>query len=105
VTARVRRDGDTISFRLRLTPKGGRNAIEGWSLSADGTQYLKARVSRAPQNGEANAALIALLSKTLGVAGSRIRIVGGEAARLKTIQISRAPLSVAARLEAMEIAK
>jgi len=102
VAAPVRRSGDTLTFRVRLTPRGGRDAIEGWSLGADGTQYLKARVSRAPQNGEANAALIALLSKTLGVARSRIRIMGGEAARMKTIQISPAPASVAARLEAME---
>jgi len=87
---------------VRLTPRGRRDAIEGWSLGTDGTQYLKVRVSVAPQNGEANTALIALLSKTLGIAGFRIRIVGGEAARLKTIQISPAPAPVAARLEAME---
>ncbi len=102
MAAPVRRSGDTLTFRVRLTPRGGRDAIEGWSLGADGTQYLKARVSVAPQNGEANAALIALLSKTLGVARSRIRIIGDEAARMKTIQISPASVSVAARLEAME---
>ena len=103
MAAPVRRSADTLTFRVRLTPRGGRDAVKGWSLSADGTEHLKARVSVAPQDGKANAALIALLSKTLGVARSRIRIVGGEAARLKTIQISPAPASVAARLEAMEI--
>ena len=102
MTKRVRKHGDTLTFRLRLTPKGGRDAIEGWKHGADGTVYLKARVSVPPQAGKANEALIVLLSKTLAIAKSTIRIAGGETARLKTIQISPAPAAVAARLAAME---
>jgi uncharacterized protein (TIGR00251 family) len=101
----VRRDGDTISFRLRLTPKGGRDAIEGWSEGADGRAHLKARVAVAPKGGKANERLIALLAKTLGVAKSTVRIRTGQTARLKTIEISCAVSGVAARLEAMEIVK
>lgn len=102
MSAPVRRSGDTLTFRLRLTPKGGRDTIEGWSHSADGKDFLKARVSAPPQDGKANQALLVLLSETLDVAKSKIHIVGGETARLKTIQISPAPASVAARLAAME---
>lgn len=102
MTARVGRHGDTLSFRLRLTPKGGRDTIEGWKHGADGAVYLKARVSVPPQAGKANEALVVLLSKTLAIAKSTIRIVGGETARLKTIRISPAPASVATRLEALE---
>ena len=102
MTAPVRRTGDTLTFRLRLTPRGGRDAIEGWSKSADGTDYLKVRVAAPPHDGKANAALLVLLSKSLGVAKSKIRIAGGETARLKTIQIAAVPASVAARLDAME---
>jgi uncharacterized protein YggU (UPF0235/DUF167 family) len=105
VSARVRINGAALSFRLRLTPKGGRDAIDGWMCGADGSQYLKARVAVPPEDGKANAALLALLSKSLGVAKSSIHIASGETARLKTIEISPAAASVAARLETMETEK
>ena len=103
--ARVRISGAALSFRVRLTPKGGRDAIDGWARGADGPEYLKARVAAPPDGGKANAALLALLSKSLGVPKSCIHIASGETARLKTIQISPAAASVAARLQTMEAAK
>jgi len=42
---------------VRLTPKGGRDSIDGVDTLADGTAVLKARVRAAPSEGEANAAL------------------------------------------------
>jgi len=105
VGGRIRSAGGVLSFRIRLTPKGGRDAIDGWSRGADGAEYLKARVSAPPQDGKANAALLALLAKTLDIAKSSIRIAGGEHARLKTIEIKPATASAAARLQAMETAK
>lgn len=103
--ARVRINGAALSFKLRLTPKGGRDAIDGWTRGADGLEFLKARVAAPPEDGKANAALVALLSKSLGVPKSSIHIARGETARLKTIQISPAAASVAARLQTMETAK
>ena len=96
------RSGDGIlSFRLRLTPKGGRDAIEGWVQGGDG-DYLKARVAAPPEDGKANAALLALLAQSLDIAKSTIKIRRGASARLKTIEISPATPAMAARLEAME---
>ena len=103
--ARVRLSAGSLSFRLRLTPRGGRDAIDGWARGADGQEQLNARVSVPPEDGKANAALIALLSKALGVARSRIRIAAGETARLKTIEISPATDALVARLQTMETAK
>jgi uncharacterized protein (TIGR00251 family) len=94
-----------LAFRVRLTPRGGRDAIEGRSRGADGAEYLKARVSAPPEKGKANSALIALLARTFDVPKSTIRIAGGEHARIKTIEISPATASAAARLQAMETAK
>ena len=45
---------------VRLTPKGGRDAIDGIEELADGQCVLKARVRAAPSEGEANDALILL---------------------------------------------
>ncbi|HXC57160.1 MAG TPA: DUF167 family protein [Rhizomicrobium sp.] len=92
------RDGG-IQFSLRLTPKGGRDAVDGWTTGGDGNVYLKARVAVPPQDGQANAALIALLAATLDVPKSAVHIVSGETARLKTIAIRPAVPALAARLE------
>ncbi len=102
MAARLRSlDGGGVGFRVRLTPKGGRDAIDGWTAGADGSEYLKCRVSAPPEDGKANAALVALLAKALGVAKSAIRIAAGEPARLKSIHIVPAPAALARRLETL----
>ena len=97
--ARLRDVDGGVVFALRLTPKGGRDAVEGWTQGADGREHLKARVSVAPEDGKANAALIALLAKTLGLPKSSIRIAAGETSRQKTIAIKSDSPALKARLE------
>jgi uncharacterized protein (TIGR00251 family) len=75
-----------VSFPVRLTPKGGRDAIEGWIQGPDGKRYLKARVSAPPEDGKANDALIRLIAKALGVGKTKVRIVSGAASRMKLIE-------------------
>ena len=72
---------------VRLTPRGGRDAVDGWGVDDAGRAYLKARVSAAPTEGEANAALVHLLAKTLSVPRSVVRIAAGQTARLKQVEI------------------
>lgn len=91
-----------ISFAVRLTPKGGRDAIEGWASGADGQHYLKVRVSAPPHEGEANEALIALLACTLDVAKSKVRLVAGASARIKRVEVDGDPQALAARLAQWE---
>ena len=67
---------------VRLTPRGGRDAIDGW----DG-DVLRVRVASAPVDGKANDALLRLLAKTLGVAPSQLALVSGAQARVKTIDV------------------
>jgi len=86
-----------MRFRVRLTPKGGRDAIDGWW--ADGTgRALKARVAAPPEDGKANAALIGLLARTLDVRKSDVRIALGAASRVKTIEVVGDDTLLAARL-------
>ncbi len=77
-----------MRLAVRLTPKGGRDAADGWGKDADGRAYLKVRVSAPPVDGAANAALIAFLAKTLGRPRSSLKIVAGETARLKLVEIA-----------------
>ena len=91
-----------IIFTVRLTPKGGRDAIEGWKRGADGLEYLKARVSAAPHDGEANEALVELLARSLGVAKSKVKIVSGASARIKRMEVEGDTPMLAARLSQWE---
>ena len=86
-----------LSLAVRLTPKGGRDAIDGVERRADGGCVLKARVRAAPHEGAANAALQALIAKTLRVAPGRVSLVSGATARIKTLKIEGdAPALIAA---------
>jgi hypothetical protein len=89
-----------VSLRLavRLTPRGGRDAVDGWAEDSAGKRHLKARVSAPPEDGNANKALIALLAKTLGIPKNAIRITAGETSRLKTIQIDGDSAALQAKL-------
>ncbi|MCE2766159.1 MAG: DUF167 domain-containing protein [Fimbriimonadaceae bacterium] len=48
---------------------------------------LKAWVNAPPVDGEANAALVLLISKSLGVTKSSVRIVRGETSRVKEVEV------------------
>jgi uncharacterized protein len=80
-----------IVLAVRLTPRGGRDAIDGIETLSDGKTVLKARVRAAPENGEANAALIRLLAKTCHCPASAIRIISGTTSRLKMVLIAGDP--------------
>jgi uncharacterized protein YggU (UPF0235/DUF167 family) len=88
-----------LVLTVRLTPKGGRDAIEGIASLADGTCVLKARVRAAASEGEANAALIRLLASELAVPARDIRLVAGASARLKRLAIDGSATALAAALE------
>lgn len=72
---------------IRLAPRGGRDAVDGWALDGDGRPYLKVRVASPPVDGAANAALLAFMAKTLKVPRSAVRLAAGETARLKRLEL------------------
>jgi len=71
-------------LNVRLTPNAGKNEISG--IDAQGV--LKVRVSTKPVEGEANEALINLLSKEFRVQKSGIAIRKGLTSRNKVIDIA-----------------
>ena len=88
-------------LNVRLTPKGGRDAVDGVEMLGDGKTVLKARGRAAPTEGEANEALVRLLAKSLAVAPKRVSIVGGATARIKRVTIEGNGPALAAALQAM----
>jgi len=75
---------DHVRLPVRLTPNGGRDAIDGVEQDADGNAHLKIRISAVPEGGKANKALIVLLAKKLGLPKSSITFISGETARKKS---------------------
>lgn len=68
---------------------------------SDGRSVLKARVRAAPTEGEANAALIRLLVKTLDVPRRAVNLTAGATSRIKRIAIDGDGATLAAKLEAL----
>jgi uncharacterized protein YggU (UPF0235/DUF167 family) len=86
-----------IELHVRLTPKSSREAFDGAEIRDDGACVLKARVRAAPEDGKANAALIALLAKQLKIPLSRIRLASGATSRQKTLFVEGDAEALAAR--------
>lgn len=84
------RPGALSKLRVRLTPAGGADRIDGRALDGEGNLYLKARVRAAPENNEANRALEVLIAKAFGVAKSKVTVSRGQTARLKVLEIDGA---------------
>jgi uncharacterized protein (TIGR00251 family) len=76
-----------ISVALRVTPRGGRDEIDGLETLADGRTVVKVRVRAIADGGEANRAVVALVAKALGVPKARVRIVSGATSRLKQVTV------------------
>ena len=76
-----------MRLTVRLTPRAQADRLDGWSRDEAGRPVLNARVRAAPVEGEANAALEALLSRVLFRPRSAVRVVKGGSGRLKQVEI------------------
>ncbi len=95
--------GDGVFVDVRLTPRGGRDAVEGIETRADGRAVLKARVRAAPSDGEANDALCRLLARLLDVAPRDVTIATGTTARIKRLLIKGHADVIASALERLVV--
>lgn len=75
-------------FAVRVTPRSAKPGIGGWRASSNGREELEIRVAEAPADGSANAAVVKLLAKALGVSKSKIEIVAGQTSRHKRIAVA-----------------
>jgi uncharacterized protein (TIGR00251 family) len=92
-----------LKLYVRLTPKARAERIEGVMEDGDGRLRLKISITAPPEDGKANAALIALLAKRLKIAKSSIELDSGAASRLKTLLIAGDGDVLAAKLAALVI--
>ncbi|MFL5336408.1 MAG: DUF167 family protein [Geminicoccaceae bacterium] len=89
---------DGLEVRVRVTPRGGRDAIEGVETLADGQPVLKVRVRAAPEGGAANEGVRRLLAKALARPASAVGLEAGATARVKTYLIAGDARALAGQL-------
>jgi uncharacterized protein (TIGR00251 family) len=73
----------SVKISVRLQPKAFREELRGW----DEGGVLRVRVKEAPVDGAANAALIRLLAKCLGISRGAISIIHGATGRNKILKV------------------
>ena len=78
------KDG-SISFMVRVVPRASKTEFAGELRGA-----AKVRVASPPVDGAANAELIKLFAKTLGIGKSSVEIVAGQTSKTKQIRITGA---------------
>ena len=88
-----------VILTVRLTPKGGRDAIDGIEQGADGRPVLRVHVRAAPSEGAANDALRRLIAKAAGVPPGAVSVISGHTARVKRLKIDGDAVALAAALE------
>jgi uncharacterized protein (TIGR00251 family) len=77
-----------IRLAVRVTPRARRDSFGGIVEDAEGRPALAVRLAAPPVDGAANKALVAFLARALGVGRSSVRIVSGETARLKIVEVT-----------------
>ena len=92
---------DGLELAVRLTPKGGRDRIDGIGEDASGKPVLLVRVAAPPVDGAANKALLKYLAKASGVAKTRIRFISGETSRIKRLKLEGDGPELATRLKGL----
>jgi len=94
-----------ISVALRVTPRGGRDDIDGVETLANGRTVVKVRVRAIADGGEANRAVTELIAKALGVPKAKVRILSGMTSRLKQIAVDGDPAKLGEALRNLTAAK
>lgn len=90
-----------LEVRVRATPRGGRDALDGVEIRDDGAAVLKVRVRAAPEDGAANAAIRDVLRRALGLPASAVALTAGATARIKLFRIAGDGPALAARLDGL----
>jgi uncharacterized protein (TIGR00251 family) len=80
-----------VSVALRVTPRGGRDDIDGIETLANGRSVVKVRVRAIAEGGEANKAVTELLAEVLRVPKASVKILSGATSRLKQVAVDGDP--------------
>jgi hypothetical protein len=85
---------DGVLVYVRVTPRSDRNAVNG-VVARGGVARIAIKVSAAPEDGKANAAVEQVLAAALGLRRSAAGVAAGHKDRDKTLLIRGNPTELA----------
>lgn len=94
-----------VAVAVRVTPRGGRDDIDGLETLSDGRPVVKVRVRAIADGGEANRAVTELLARAVGVPKRNVRLLSGATSRQKQIAIDGDPKQLGEALRRLVAAK
>jgi len=94
-----------VSVSLRVTPRGGRDDIDGIETLANGRSVVKMRVRDIAEGGEANRAVTELLARSLGVSKASVRLLSGATSRIKQVAVDGDPKQLGEALRVLTMPK
>src|SRR5438270_11900118 len=96
-----RYSAEGISVALRVTPRGGRDDIDGIATLANGRSVVKVRVRAIAESGEADKAVTELLARALRVPKASVKILSGTTSRLKQVAVDGDPKTLGDTMRAL----
>jgi uncharacterized protein len=78
----IKENIEGVVFKVKAAPNAGKSAVAG-----EHNGMLKVKIAAAPERGRANEELVSFLSELLKISRSRVEIIKGGAARIKTVSI------------------
>ncbi|MBX3489636.1 MAG: DUF167 domain-containing protein [Parvibaculum sp.] len=89
-----------VAVRLRVTPRGGADRIEGLACDPDGNGFIRLRVSAVAEKGRANEAVLKLLAKAWRLPRTSLSVTAGETGRNKVVTVAGDAAALEARISA-----
>jgi uncharacterized protein (TIGR00251 family) len=87
-----------VRLAVRLTPRAGRDALDGTGVDAQGRPVLLVRLAAPPVEGAANEALVAFLADLLDLRRKDVTIRSGQTSRTKIVSLAGDPDALLMRL-------
>ena len=87
-----------VRLAVRLTPRAGRDALDGTGVDAQGRPVLLVRLAAPPVDGAANEALEAFLADLLDLRKKDVTIRSGQTSRTKIVSLAGDPDALLMRL-------
>jgi len=101
ITPPYTRDVRGLRLAVRVTPRGGREAVAGVVHDAQGRPALAVRLAAPPVEGAANAALVRFLAAVLDLRRADVTILSGSTGRQKMLHLAGDADALAGKLDAL----
>ncbi len=76
-----------MKIAVKVTPNSMQDLVKEGGVNAYGNRVLKIKTTASPEDGKANVAVIKIVSEYFKVKRGEVRILSGETARLKILEV------------------